>query len=470
MKQLFSISWCGFLMAIAPASLAASGDIAVRITDMSDQAIAGTNGAKASIVGVDDRGPVSIGPKYADAQGVVQFAARELSAATQGRLRFVIYTSGNNSNLQGKLYDPFGFQWTYIEYRPDATYDFTIPTPTTGSAQPDITWNKANVQLRFNMDWGQRRNRDFWFTRVVLQKKAVKLAQAGSDYGLTPVISDSWIKGNNLAADDGGLAFGQTGNVRLTGQGYDQTFLAKKSLAGSSVQYQVFLVNCLWGRDLVGIYDPAAKTYTVEFDSASVFADSTAPAWEGNAMKSDVDYFALLQGETWLVHSAGANGGLACAFGPPVAESLLHPFRVPVTDLRLRAATVSGGNCTLEVIGAPGSFIVEYSADLKKWQSLGSGTLTASTGVYVDRGVPNGPRFYRLRRSDEELQLRVVSWRGGVCNLVVSGSPGPVTIEYTVGLLRPRWITLVTVTPATMPYSFSDSDALEDSRFYRVRR
>ncbi|MHC1770060.1 MAG: hypothetical protein AB9869_38225 [Verrucomicrobiia bacterium] len=542
-KTKFFTALClGILWWFAPATQAASGDILVRLTDMYNQAIAGTNGGTASLVGTDARGALTLGPKAADARGVVQFSAGEISAFTSGPFQFVIYTSGTNSSLQGKLYDPFGPQWTYINYTGDTSYDFTIPTPTVGSPQPKVAWNKTRTQFSFAVDLGQRQNRDFWFTRVVLQKKATELAHAGSDFGLTPVISDAWISGNHLIADDGGLAPGQIGSLRLTGPDYDQTFMVRKSQAGPSAQYQVFLVNCLWNRDLVGLYDPGSKTYTVEFDPSSVFTDPSAPAWDGFAMKPEVEYFAVLQAETWLANSAGSKGGLALAFGPPVAESLLYPLRPAIEELqvrsisisgadcalelvgppgdfiiehsvdlkqwqvlgsgvlttstaqyvdrnapkgtrfyrvrrggeteelRVRSITVSGTDCTLELAGPPGDFIIEHSADLRRWQVLGSGVLTTSTAQYVDRNAPKGIRFYRVRRGGEPLQMRVSALPGGACELVVSGPTGLTTIESTVSLAQPRWTTLVSTNITSMPFVYTDPGAAETTRFYRVRQ
>ncbi len=542
MTRLSTALCLGIFYWLAPATQAASGDIVVRLTDMYHQALAGTNGGTASLVGADDRGAVTLGPKAADAGGVVQFSAAEISAFTSGSFQFVIYTSGTNSSLQGKLYDPFGPQWTYIGYKADANYDFTIPTPTVGSPEPKVAWNKTRSRISFALDLGQRQNRDFWFTRVVLQKKTTELAYAGSDFGLTPVISDAWISGNNLAADDGGLASGAIGNLHLTGPGYDQTFMVRKSLAGPSAQYQVFLVNCLWNRDLVGLYDPASKTYTVEFDPSSVFTDPSAPAWDGFAMKPDVEYFAVLQAETWVVNDAGAKGGLALAFGPPVAQSLLFPLRPAIEELQIRSISISGADCALELVGPPGDFIIEHSVDLKQWQVLGSGVLTTSTAQYIDRNVPKGARFYRVRRGGEVEQLRVRSiafsgtdctlelagppgdfiiehsvdlkqWQvlasgamttssaqyvdrnvpkgvrfyrvrrggeplqirvsalpGGACELVVSGPTGLTTIESTVSLAQPRWTTVVSTNITSVPFVYTDPGASETTRFYRVRQ
>jgi hypothetical protein len=470
MKTLLTALWLGVLSLLVPAAHAASGDITVRITDMYDQAIAGTNGARASLVGVDERGVLSLGPKYADPRGVVVFSAQELSASTLGRFSFLVYTSVPNSGLQGKLYDPFGDQWTYIQYRADGSYDFTVPTPTVGSAQPRVSWNKMNMKISMNIDWGNRRNRDFWFTRIILQKSATHLAHAGSDYGLIPVISDAWISGNGLAVSDSGLANGQTGKIRLTGQSYDESFLAQKSAVGPSIQYKVCLVNCLWGRDLVGIYDPNAKTYSVEFDPTTVFGDTNAPAWDGVAMKKDVSYFALLQGETWLLNSAGAKGGLACACGPSVAQSLLFPLHADVEAFRVGSAAVTGADFTFDFFGLPGAYVVEYSTDLKTWRFLSSGSLTSSSGIFVDRTAPQGSRFYRIRRAAQPTGVRVSSWMGGACTLLVSGAPGPTTIEYTVSLSDPRWTTLVSTNVALMPFEYTDLDASEKTRFYRVHQ
>jgi hypothetical protein len=470
MKLLLIACWLGVLGLLAPAAHAASGDITVRILDMYDQPMAGTNAAKASLVGVDERGVFSLGPKYADARGVVLFSAQELKASTQGRFGFVIYTSGANPALQGKLYDPFGDQWTYIQYRADGAYDFTIPTPTQGSAQPKVSWNNLNLQISMNIDWGNRRNRDFWFTRVILQKSATQLAHAGSNYGLIPVISDAWISGNGFAINDSGLADGQNGKIRLTRQGYDESFLAQKTLVGPSAQYKVWLVNSLWGRDLVGIYNPATKTYTVEFDPTTVFGDTTAPAWDGMAMKRDVGYFALLQGETWLVNSAGANGGLACACGPAVAQSLLYPLHIDTETFRVRSAAVAGKDFTFEFLGMPGSYVVEYSTDLTTWRFLASGSLTTSVGTFVDKAPPKGMRFYRVRRAAQPTRLQVTDWTGGACTLLVSGPPGLTTIEYTVSLANPHWTTLVSTNAAAMPFEYTDFDASEKTRYYRVRQ
>ncbi len=470
MKKLLTAVGLGVLGLLAPAAQAAAGDITVRITDMYDQPLTAGQGAKASLVGIDELGAFSLGPKYADGRGMVQFSAQELEALTEGNFSFVVYTSGANTNLQGKLYDPFGKQWTYIQYRADATYDFTVPTPTAGRAQPKVSWNKMNLKMIFDIDWGNRRNRDFWFTRVVLQKSATEQAHAGSDYGLVPVISDAWIRSHGLTADDGGLAQGQTGTLRLSGEGYDESFLARKSGTGPSTQYQVFLVNCLWSRDLAGVYDPDTKSYTVEFDPATVFADSSAPAWSGPAMKKEIGYFAALQAETWLVHSAGANGGLACSFGPPVAQSLLLPLHIDVNGCRIYSATASAGAFTFEVYGLPGPFRVEVSSDLKTWSLLATETMASPPFVFAERDVPIGPRFYRATRVSEPLRLAVSSWTKGTCTLTISGPPGLSTIEYTSSLSNPRWTTLLSTNITRTPFVYTDANARDAIRFYRIRQ
>jgi hypothetical protein len=396
-------SWLGWFL-LCGAAQGAPGDISVAVVDMYNRPISGANGGQAVLLGVDDRGFRAVGNKLADSNGMITFTAQEINAAIQGQFGFVLYTYGGSAELRSQLYDPFGQWWTYIRYHSTIVYQFTVPTPISGQAAPETVWDGTNSILRFGLDLGNRSDTDFWFTRVVLQKKAADTNYAGSDFGLNPVITPHWLSTMGYAMEDGGLTNGQSGNIRIIGPGYNQTFFAKKLPAdgGATTQYIIFLVNCLWEKDLVGVYDQSNHVYELSLNPAHVFTDTNAPAWDGPAMKDQVEYFAAVQAQLWLWHSAGANNGLAIDMGSGVVNSLFYPIRI--NDQQIRLTTLGRTNMTVAIQVFANQnlpYRLEYSTNLANpagWISCLSATATASPFILLDTNASSSWRFYRLRQ------------------------------------------------------------------------
>ena len=229
-------------------------------------------------------------------------------------------------------------------------------------------------------------------------------AVAGGNFALVPVISAQWLSGQGYAVDDAGLAPNQTGSIRIHRTGYDQTFLAQKTLLASSVnaQYSVYLVNCLWGKELAATYDRTNKLCVVTFDPANLFADTNAPAWDGPGMKEGVPYFATLQAQAWLWHDAGANQGLAIDWGAGVVPSVFHPIQLSSPAFRLEPVEKNGAKFTFRAFGSIGvSCTLEFRRDLGpggSWVTVTSLTPTASPFLLTDSNAVAPACLYRARQ------------------------------------------------------------------------
>ena len=202
--------------------------------------------------------------------------------------------------------------------------------------------------------------------------------------------------------NDDGLALGGTGSVRIQGPEYDQVFLATKTSSAPAPQYTFHFINCLWGRDLPARYDSQTRLCTALFDPGNVFTDRTAPDWDGLGMKSGVDYFGVLQVGSWIWSSAGASNGLAIAWGPAAAESLLHPFGVPVGELKLIVLGRTDKQFILQIMGDPGkSFTIQSCVSLTPpvpWGDVLTTNHSAGSFTWTDGSPPASVRFYRVRQ------------------------------------------------------------------------
>ena len=80
-----------------------------------------------------------------------------------------------------------------------------------GSRRPEVIWNGANSQLKFQMDLGSRVASDFWVIRAVWQKKAPNAQFANGKSGLIPVLSEKWLTSHGYVVDNSGLVGGTGG-------------------------------------------------------------------------------------------------------------------------------------------------------------------------------------------------------------------------------------------------------------------
>lgn len=395
-------AWAALLIWASADLHGAAGDVRVTVLDMSGKVLRDSSGVQVRLRGQDADGLRTIATKTPDSNGTVQFDSSLFQGTVLPGFGFVIEASLPGSEVRALLCDPFGADGTFINYDAGATYEFNLPTPTSGSAAPKLLWSGSKSELRFALDLGNRVADDFWFIRAVWQKKAPNASFAGPAYGLIPVVTADWLSGHGYAVSDGGLAEGQTGNVQLVRDGYDQTFLARKERMGGTGQlaYRLFLVNCTWGAETAGYYDRQRREVVVTFDPDNVFSDPSAPAWDGPAMKPSVAYFPVVQTEAWFWHTAGAQGGLAIDWASGVTASVFHPVRttdqirlVPVGwrdgKVQLRAHACAGFTYTLESCDTlhPGG-----------WQSVLQVQAESSPIDLVDPDASGPYRFYRLRQ------------------------------------------------------------------------
>jgi len=333
----------------------AAGDVRVAIEDMAGRALRGSSGVQVTVRGQDANGLRTLAAKTPDGNGVVLFEAALFQGTVLSGFGFVVEAALPGSEVRAFLHDPFGADGTFIAYSPAVSYEFSLPTPTAGSAAPTVMWSGSRSELRVTIDLGNRAPDDFWFIRGIWQKKTPNLGLAGPAFGLIPVIGADWLVDHGYAVDDGGLAEGQTGQVRLSRSGYDQTFLARKERMGGSgsLVYRVYLVNSNWGTELAGSYDRQRRELVVTFDPDNVFTDSSAPGWDGQAMKPGVAYFPLVQAQGWFWHEAGAQSGLAIDWGSGAGASVFHPVRT-TDQIRLVALGWSGGKARLRAHACAG--------------------------------------------------------------------------------------------------------------------
>lgn len=381
----------------------ANGDIDIQVLDLWDQPIRGTDGGRATLLGVDDRGVCNLGTKSADAAGRVVFTAQEIRAATMGSFAFVVQTQGTAADLRGQLYDPFGRDWTYIRYESDRPYLFAVSTPTAGSPVPEVVWKGSESKIRFHVDLGRYALSDFWFHRVLIQKKAATPDQAGSSYGISPVLDSDWLAAHQCTLEDGGLAVGQTGPIRVSKPGFDEQFLATKlaSSASARVQHAIHLVTCLWNQTLPATYSNTGQLYEATFDPRFVFGDTNAPAWEGPDMKAGVPYFLGLQIERWIWDDAGAQQGVANAIASPLAGALFYPARLPQEETRLVALAYQDGRFFLQIAGNPAwpfrILSASGSCPPVSWLDRAVTNVTDTPFVFADE-AGDAARFYRVQQ------------------------------------------------------------------------
>ena len=301
------------------------------------------------------------------------------------------------------MHDPFGFAHTYIRYQTNAQYRFALPVIEQGVCQPDVLWTGSRSVLSFSVDLGDRNATDFWFTRVLMQKESPDTQWVGPEVGLVPLVSASWLRAQGYALDDHGMTNGQIAPLRLTGPGYDPTFLCRKleGSGDSDPKYEVELLNGTWRNDLDGSYDPIRRIYAISFDPTTVFSDTNAPGWGGSAMKAGEVYFATLQAEAWIWHSAGVSNGLALEWGSGAAAALAHPIRI--NDQRIWVEWLNGAPLAprLRVHGNAGlGYTLESSTNLAAAEWFAVATTNASTSPFEWLApVPTaGHRFYRVRQ------------------------------------------------------------------------
>jgi hypothetical protein len=399
----------GIVLALSAGLTMGAGDLAIRVVDMNGQVIAGAQGGSVTLRGLDAKGFQTIGPRATDSSGMAVFSSQEIQAQMQFPFRFTLETGGGNSALRGLLYDPFGYVGSYIEYQTNRSYAFEIPTPVSGRQSPEIVWNGAGSQIKFQMDMGGRMASDFWVLRAVWQKKAPAIQYAGAQYGLIPVLSGKWLASHGYILDTSALPSGGIGNLRITGTDYDQAFLARKerSGAGDDDLYQLYLVNCLWEKDLAGVYDSNQKQCVFNFNPAALFADSNAPAWNGPGLQANMPYFVTLQAQGWQWNDAGAAGGLAVDWGAGPASSVFYPMYLngqPVAEpIRMGISFKKGGPVSLSVTGgsATRSYIVDYTDRFTmpySWSTLLSTQFSGGSITLNDPTSMTNTRLYRVRQ------------------------------------------------------------------------
>ena len=380
----------------------AAGDVRVSLEDMTGKVLGVASGVQVILRGQDPSGLRTLATKTPDGNGVVVFEASLFEGVALPGFGFVVEAALPGSEVRALLYDPFGADGTFIAYDPASGYEFNLPTPISGSGAPRLLWSGAESEVRMALDLGNRVADDFWFVRAIWQKKAPNVGLAGPAFGLIPVIGANWLTDHGYAVDDGGLAEGQTGNVQMTRAGYDQTFLARKERLGGTgpLGYRIYLVNCVWGAELTGSYDRQRRELVVRFDPEHVFSDSSAPGWDGQAMKPGVPYFPVVQAQAWFWHDAGAQGGLAIDWGSGVAASVFHPVRT-TDQIRLAPLGWSGGQAQLRAHACAGfTYTLERSDTLLpgSWQTVLQFDAQLSPTDLVDPNASPSRRFYRLRQ------------------------------------------------------------------------
>ena len=77
-RRLSILGLAACLLAVMPGLPAAPGDISVTLLDMANQPLAGSQGAKATLWGVDDNGFRTIDTKTPDAGGHLTFTAQSI--------------------------------------------------------------------------------------------------------------------------------------------------------------------------------------------------------------------------------------------------------------------------------------------------------------------------------------------------------------------------------------------------------
>ena len=136
-----------------------------------------------------------------------------------------------------------------------------------------------------------------------------------------------------------------------------------------------------------------------------VFAFAINPvndAPQFTAVQPGIDYFLLFQAAVWIWHPAGASNGLAIAWGPSAAESILHPIRLPETKSRVTVLSHLSGPFVIHVAGNPAkSFTLQSSPSLASsasWVNLLTTNISETSFVFIDRQTTGLTRFYRLRQ------------------------------------------------------------------------
>ncbi len=379
----------------------AAGDVRVTVEDMAGKVLAVASGVQVTLRGQDVNGLRTIATKTPDGNGVVVFDAALFQDVVLPGFGFVVEATLPGSEIRALLHDPFGADGTFIAYDAAISYEFGLPTPTSGSAAPRLLWSGAQSEVRIALDLGNRVTEDFWFIRAIWQEKAPNLSLAGPEFGLIPVLGANWLAEHGYAINDGGLVEGQTGSVQLTRAGYDQTFLARKDRLGGTSQlaYRIYLVNCIWGAELTGSYDRQRRELVVTFDPEHVFTDSSAPGWDGQAMKPGVAYFPVVQAQSWFWHDAGAQGGLAIDWGSGVTASVFHPVRI-TDQIRLVPLGWSGGQASLRAHACAGlTYTLERSDNLLpgSWRTVLQVQAESSPINLIDPDASTPHRSYRLR-------------------------------------------------------------------------
>jgi hypothetical protein len=71
--------------------------------------------------------------------------------------------------------------------------------------------------------------------------------------------------------------------------------------------------------------------------------------------------------------------------------------------------------------------------------------------------------------SSSQVTLEAIGFSGGQFQLKVNGPVGPgYIIEAATALAGAQWTAVQTITPATTPFIFTDTNSAQTDRFYRV--
>ena len=113
--------------------------------------------------------------------------------------------------------------------------------------------------------------------------------------------------------------------------------------------------------------------------------------------------------------------------------------------------------------------MIQASADLKHWRTLGSCVLTNPFVPFTDpQSAQFRQRFYRLVLPYGAPWIEECRFASGQLTFDLVGEPGrTLVVEASTNLQH--WTALATNTPATVPFPFTDPQSAQFSRrFYRL--
>jgi pectin methylesterase-like acyl-CoA thioesterase len=193
-------------------------------------------------------------------------------------------------------------------------------------------------------------------------------------------------------------------------------------------------------------------SYSVVVTTSAGTVTSAAAALTVNPPPNTAPVFTAPASGANFTYNAGVNIAISCT----------------ATDADVPAQTL-----TYSLLAGPTNAAVNSSSGNLTWRPLvaqGDSTNTV-TVVVTDNGTPNlsATNSFTITVNPVTLpNLSSASVAGGQFSMSISGQVGPdYTVQVSTNLLE-GWTSIATNTPATIPFTFTDTNALPDVQFYRV--